>query len=123
MKHTDFCGKHIFNYLFSQVFIYVLILRIFRSHPPHNPEHESLAKEMMKITQFSAILRFIIHITKFHVSICYRSRTTAILKCYQIPQNHLPYPHLKDLQKLKLLTNFNVACIREQTNKIRLDAG
>ena len=28
-KHTSFCGKHIFNHIFSQVFIHVHILQIF----------------------------------------------------------------------------------------------
>ena len=33
-KHTNFCGKHIFNFLFSQVFIQVHILQILRFLPP-----------------------------------------------------------------------------------------
>ena len=33
-KHANFCGKHIFNYLLSQVFIHVHILQIFRFSLP-----------------------------------------------------------------------------------------
>ena len=33
-KHTNFCERNIFNYLFSQVFTQVHILQTFRFSPP-----------------------------------------------------------------------------------------
>ena len=91
MKHTNFRRKHIFNYLFPDFLFTFLFYKFFDFHPPENG---NLAQLIIKITELSVTLRLILQLYHVLHSICYRLRTTGILKRYHISQNHLPYPYL-----------------------------
>ena len=52
-KHTDFCRKHIFNFLFPKFIFQVHILQIFQFSPPENA---SYTQKLIKIINFSITL-------------------------------------------------------------------